>query len=179
MKKKIWIPLLILVILVFVTLVIVQKKRDARPFNHYEFPSTLVINNYTDYRADTLSLYLANKILNLDTLNLTIVYIPDVINDGEMEFYGIVQMLPFEKNQFIMLLSKKKLSLGKLKETISHEFVHIDQYISRDLIVYPGYAMFKGDSIVFKEVKYEDRPFEKDAFKRQDQFKKELEKLLY
>ena len=171
----------IVAIFTIITIItIVQKKRDARPFNHYDFSESLAVNNMTDYdKVDTLSLYLAHQILGLDTLNLIVVYIPEHINEGETEYYGIVQQLPFKKNQFIILLNKNKMSLTKLKETLSHEFVHIQQYISGDLVVYPLYAIYKGEDVYLKEIDYEDRPFEKDAFSKQHKYKRELDKLLY
>jgi hypothetical protein len=41
------------------------------------------------------------------------------------------------------------------------------------------YAIWKGDTLDMLEVKYEDRPFEKEAFRNQDMVSKELKKLLY
>ena len=158
---------------------LIQKRRDARPFASYEFPETVVVENSTNYRADTICMHLAHSILELDTINLILVYIPEHVNDGDMEFYGIVQMLPFKQNQFIILLSRKGMSLSKLKETLAHEFVHIRQYISGDLVVYPLYAVWKGEDVYLKEVPYEDRPFEKDAFRNQGKYLKQLNKALY
>jgi hypothetical protein len=116
--------------------------------------------------------------LGVDTADIIIVYIPKQVNDGEMEFYGIVQHIPFKKNQFVILLNKE-LNMSKLKETLSHEFVHIEQYISGDLVMYPKYAIYKGEDVYFGEVLYWNRSFEKDALKEQGDVIKELNKLLY
>ena len=126
--KKIYILILVVFVAVIALLVVIQNKRDNRSFNYNEFPSTLVIENNTEHRSDTMCLYLL-QMFNVDTANIIIVYIPEHLNDGEMEFYGIVQHIPFKKNQFVILLNKK-LSITKLKETLYHEFVHIEQYIS-------------------------------------------------
>jgi len=175
--KKGWIVLIVvLVIAFFVGLALWQKKHDVRPFNHYDFPETIQVNNATEHRADTICMVLASEILGMDTLNMTIAYMP-TIKTQDTEFYGIIQMLPFRKNQFVMLL-KKDMSLSKLKETLSHEFVHIGQYIYGDLVLYPNYAVYTGDTVTF-DVEYKDRPFEKDAFKQQGNMEKELKKLLY
>jgi hypothetical protein len=180
-SKVIWAILAVLLVFsLFFSIYLIQKKRDARPFNTYDFPSTLVVENATEYdRADTLCLYLAHQILGLDTINLILVYIPEHINDGETEFYGIIQYLPFRPNQFLILLNKNNLSLGKLKETLAHEFVHVDQYLRGDLQIYPLYAVWKGEEISFLETKYEDRPFEKEAFANQGSFVRKLNKFLY
>jgi len=183
MKKKNLLIILLVVFLIIgalISLVVIQKKRDARPFNTYDFPSTLVVQNATTYdRADTICLYLAHQILGLDTMELMIVYIPEHINSGEMEFYGMIQQIPFGKNQFLILLNKDRVSLTRLKEILSHEFVHMDQYISGDLKLYPGFAIYKGEDVYFGETEYEDRPFEKEAFALQGKFVKKLNKFLY
>jgi len=181
-KKNLWIIILVvlLTIGILISLVVIQKRRDARPFNTYDFPQTLVVSNSTNYdRADTLCLYLAHQILGLDTMELMIVYIPEHINSGEMEFYGMIQQIPFGKNQFLILLNKDRVSLTRLKEILSHEFVHMDQYISGDLKLYPGFAIYKGEDVYFGETEYEDRPFEKEAFALQGKFVKKLNKFLY
>ena len=175
--KKGWIVLIVvLVIAFFVGIIVWQKKQDARPFNHYDFPETIQVMNATDYRADTICMLLANEILGMDTLNMTIAYMP-VIKTKDTEFYGVIQHLPFKPNQFVLLL-KKSMSLSKLKETLSHEFVHVGQYVYGDLVLYPSYAVYAGDTVTF-DVEYKDRPFEKDAFKQQTRINKELKELLY
>jgi len=178
--KKFWIVLAIVaVVSLIVWLIVWQNKRDDRPFNQYDFPETINITNTTDHdRADTMCMVLANKILDLDTLNMIIVYIPEVINEGEMEFFGIVQHIPFKTNQFVLLLNPK-MSMSSLMETLSHEFVHIGQYIYGDLEVYPKYAKYAGDSIVFADVMYHNRTFEIEAFSQQSRINKELKRLLW
>jgi hypothetical protein len=124
-------------------------------------------------------MHLAHSVLGLDTANIMIVYIPEHVNEGEIDFYAIVQYLPFRPNQFLILLTRDGMSMGMLKEALSHEFVHIDQYLSRDLVMYPKYAIWKGEDVYFGEIPYEERPFEKDAFQRQGKYLKSLNKVLY
>ena len=165
---------------IYATIGIVQKKMDARPFNHYDFPETMIVSNATEYdAADTISLYLAHHVLGLDTINLIFAYIPENLQEGEMEFYAFVQYLPFKKNQFLILLDKEEMSLSRLKKTLSHEFTHIDQYLRGDLVLYSNYAIWKGEDIYYGEVDYIDRPFEKEAFRDQGWINKDLNKYLY
>jgi len=180
MKKKIYSIILVIIITIgVIILILLQKKRDARPFNTYDFPETINIVNGTNYeKADTIVLVLANKIFNLNTLNLKIYYLSDLIVSEDMIYNAIIQQLHFGHNNYLLLLNKN-LSLSQLKLTLSHEFVHINQYQSGDLKVYKHYAIFKGDSIFFRDVKYRDRSFEKDAFKNQTKILKELNNFLY
>ena len=175
--KKFWIILgVVLVIAFFVGIVLWQKKQDVRPFNHFDFPETVKVENTTEYRADTICMVLVNKVFDLDTLNLIIVYIP-VVNTGDNVFYGIVQMAPFKTNQFVLLL-KKGMSLTKLKEVLSHEFVHVEQYVSGDLVLWGDSCVYKGEEIILNGYN-KDVPFEKDAFDKQKEINKELKELLY
>jgi hypothetical protein len=180
-KRGIWIIVaaLILVVGFIIFMNIRQKKLDSRPFVVYEYPSSITITNGTSFlKADTIILSLAHHIFEIDTMDILLYYIPDHINAGEMEFYGIVQQMPFDKKKFLILVNRK-LNLPKLFETLSHEFVHIDQYSRGDLEIIGKYAIWKGDTIDMTYAKYEDRPFEIEAFSGQSEIAKELKKLLY
>jgi len=178
--KKWWIILIVLaVVSLFVILIVVGKKKDTRPFNHFDFPETVMVTNGTEYeKADTLIMVLANKILGMDTVDIKVYYIPVIVQEGEMEFYGMVQQLPFGEHKYLILLNKK-LSLSNLKTTLSHEFTHIDQYERGDLFVYGNMYDWKEETKSFSDVKYQDRPFEKEAMKQQGKVVKELNELLY
>ena len=73
----------------------------------------------------------------------------------------------------------RKLNLTDLFSTLSHEFIHIDQYDRGDLEIIGKYAVWKGNTLDMTKVKYETRPFEKEAFGKQDAIKKEVKELLY
>jgi hypothetical protein len=184
MKKTLsvvmWVVLAAVAVMTIIAVVgIIQKKMESRPFAHYDFPETIVVENATDYKADTICMHLAHSVLGLDTAYIMIVYIPEHVNEGETDFYAIVQYIPFRKNQFLILLTRDKMSTGMLKETLSHEFVHIHQYLSGDLVMYPKFAIWKGEDIYFGEIPYEERPFEKDAFSNQGKYLKQLNEVLY
>jgi hypothetical protein len=179
-RKYIWIIVVVALLLVglIVVLNIVQKKRDARPFKRQDFSQTIAITNGTEHRVDTIALVLADKIFDMDTIELIFYPIPKIFQEGDMEFYAIVSKVPFGENKFLILLDRK-MSFSKMLTAVSHEFIHIEQYRNGDLDVYGKYAIWKGDTIDMSIVKYDDRPFEKDAFKNQESVKKKLKELLY
>ena len=180
LKVIMWVVIAVVAVMTIIAVAqLVQRKMESRPFASYDFPETIVVENSTNYKADTICMHLAHSVLGLDTINLMLAYIPEHINEGGEEFYGIVQMLPFRPNQFLILLSREGMSFQLLKQTLSHEFVHIHQYISGDLVVYPLYVIWKGEDVYLKEVPYEERPFEKDAFDNQGKYLKKLNKVLY
>jgi len=56
-------------------------------------------------------------------------------------------------------------SIVSILNTTAHEMIHVKQYQSGDLRHTKGKTYWKG--VDFSETKYEDRPWEKDAFKRE------------
>ncbi len=95
MKRFLWIIPVVILVGVIIGIVIWKKKQDARPFNVYEFPSSISVTNGTDSRADTLVLVLAHNVFEMDTLDVKIFYLPESVNEGDIEFFGITQKLPF------------------------------------------------------------------------------------
>ena len=184
-KKTLFIVLgVILFVALIILLMIRDKKMAERPFNHFDFPTTLTIENNTGFEdIDTIALVLAHKVFEYDTMHIIVVYIPDHIGSGEVDgeeymFEAFVQQIPFLPHRYLVLMNKKT-SKRKLQEVLSHEFVHIKQYESGDLYVYGNMYDWKGETNRFSDVKYMERPFEKEAFKNQSKIKKELQKHLY
>ncbi|MCK9544998.1 MAG: hypothetical protein M0R03_23530 [Novosphingobium sp.] len=181
-RKILWIGVIIVAIALFIFLILRQEKKDQRSFNKYEFPETIQVENFTNYqKADTIIMILANKIMKWDSIRVLVYYMHDGTNqNGEIELYGIVQRIPFYPYNYLILLNKN-LSFYKLKETLCHEFIHIDQY--RDPIynlqIFGDIAVYKGDTIKLREVPYDQRPFEQMAFRNQERILKELDKFLY
>ena len=149
MKKNKWIWIVVAALLLFIGFVIFmnirQKRMDARPFVVYEYPETIKITNGTTFpKADTIILALAHQVFKMDTVEILLYYIPDHLNSGEMEFYGIVQQTPFDKKKFLILVNRK-LDLSDLFTTLSHEFIHIHQYDRGDLEINGKYAIWQGE----------------------------------
>jgi len=171
---------IILIIAIFIVLWNIKENRFYnRPFIKYKYPETIKVHNGTNFsKADTIILTLANQIFKIDTAEIFIYYVPEHLNSESMQFYGIVQQSEFDNKKFIIFVNKK-LSTKDLLETLSHEFVHIDQYDRGDLKIIGNYFIWKGDTVDMRDVKYEYRPFEKEAFSKQSYITKKLVKLLY
>jgi len=183
MKKALLILMWVLVAAVAVMTIIairnrVIEKQATTYFAPWNFPPSYSVQNNTDYRADTICLYLAN-LLGLDTLNLIIVYIPEHVEDKDIEFSAFIQQLPFKKNQFLLMIKRDGISFSELKNILSHEFIHIQQYTSGDLVAYINFVIYKGEDVYLKEVPYDERPFEIDAFAKDGKLLKNLNHVLY
>ena len=181
-QKKKWLIIILIVSIVLgsmILLIIHQNKQDKRPFKKMDFIETISIQNGTKYKKiDTVIYVLAHDIFKLDTININVFYLPDVFKKSDLEYYAIVQQIPFIPSGYLILL-KHDMRLPSLKLILSHEFIHIDQYENGYLSVDNKQAIWKGDTIDFKEVKYKDRPFEKEAFDKQRKIYRTLNELLY
>jgi len=175
MKKKFW-WIIIGVVVVIILLILLIPKKKLVSFDGFEFPETVKVENSTDYKIDTISMILANKVFEWDSLRLILFYLPELDND-EVEFKGIVQQLPFVQNSYLLLLNRN-LGFDEVLTVLSHEFIHIEQYKTKRLVVSGKEYWWEGEYGVFDSYDT-SRPFEVEAFSGQSKVKKELKKIIY
>lgn len=180
MKKKGF--LIIGVIVLVMTLVVILLVRRERNVNVYEHPTTLVVNNLTDHKnADTYSKIILNKIYDYDTIILNIYYEPRDYGTNEIDVAGFIQKNPFEPHYYNIFMKKGGLPTS-VKNFLSHELIHLNQMEIGDLIPLfnnDSMIVYKGDTIVYKDVEYQRRPYEMDAMQKDGNVYKELNHLLY
>ena len=181
MKTKGIVFIALTIITVLLAVVLLNKRQqlmDRRHFNKHTFPKSVVVTNMTSMpKVDTIALVLSHLIFKFDTIEVKVYNMPRNFNRGEVEYYGIVQQLPFGRHKYIIFLNPE-MGLSKIKLTMCHEFVHIHQYERGDLELNVNSYIWKGDTIV-PSMKYDERPFEVEAFNKQKSIYKQLENLLY
>jgi len=178
MKKK-WF-ILIGVVVIIIAIIFLLTKREKN-INIYEFPDTIVVENYTTQKnADIYSKIILNKIYKYDTIKLDIFYLNKDLSTTEYDIAGFIQQNPFESHTYIIFIKKGNLPVS-IKYFLSHELIHLHQMEIGDLIQIPNDSMviYKGDSIDFHHVPYKERPFEIDALNTQNDILKKLNHLLY
>ncbi len=181
--KKLWWVLVAIVLLIAVAVIItiiVNKQREKR-VNHFEFPVTMIAKNYTtEKRADTMAMIILNKIFKYDTVTLNIYYAPKHLNNSEYELVGFIQKNPYEEHSYNIFLKNGTLPVS-IKTFLSHELVHLQQMEKGDLVQLSLYEkiIYKNDTIYYSEVPYDKRPYEIDAFSKENKIRKGLNDLLY
>lgn len=181
MKKNIWIILaFIFVILTFVIISILIDRHREKNVNTFEFPKTIVVNNHTEnFRADTIAMIITHLILGYDTINIDIFELKQDLSNDDYEIVGFIQKSGKPHSYQIFL---KKTSKQYVMRFISHELVHLDQMERGDLIPIMGnqeFIVYKGDTIVYKDIPYDKRSYEIDAFSREREIEHQLRNLLY
>lgn len=175
--KKIWkILLIILGIIVFIILIYFLSK--PKSMNKFTFPDTVIVNNNTELEIDTVVKVIINKILKQDSIIIHIFYLNKQMIYDDFEIMGYIEPTSYNNKEYLLFINRQVEQINIL---LSHEFVHLDQYmknelkLNRDLQV----AIYKGDTINLHKVPYKLRPFEQDAYNRQYQILKQLNKILY
>lgn len=175
--KKIWkILLIILGIIVFIILIYFLSK--PKSMNKFTFPDTVIVNNNTEFEIDTTVKVLVNKILNYDSITIYIFYLNKEMIYDDFEIMGYIEPTAYNNREYLLFINKQAEQINML---LSHEFVHLDQYMKKELILNRNLqvAIYKGDTINLLKMPYKSRPFEQDAYNRQYQILKQLNKLLY
>ena len=143
------------------------------------FPETIIVGTtsaepYINLIAKTL----AHKVLNMDTIQLMIVDMPPKMRS----IYDAFVVPGPAPHSYVIFLSPTVRSQSEIRRVLSHEFAHIRQYNSKKLIpvnIDRGIYVWKGDTINFARISYEDREFEIEAFADEVNIKRELYNILY
>ena len=173
MKTKLIIGGVILLLLV--VLCIRSCKKEYIP---QTFPKTLMVKNYTNnQRADTIVMIILNKIMGYDTMTVNLTYkMVDKLDNSEMVFNAFIVANPFEKHSYIIYL-KNNLAPDEVKTTLSHELIHIRQMEDSKLSIFDKGYVWNKDSFNYKNVTYDSRPYEIEAFNGMTEVKSKLDKL--
>lgn len=180
--KRPWLLILIFLLLIALGIVIsivITKRREAR-INRFEFPTTMVANNYTSHKyADTISLVILNKIYQYDTVNLNIYYAPKHLSGDEYDIIGFIQRNPYQPHSYNIFVKNGTLPIS-IKRFLSHELIHLHQMEIGDLVqIDYTKIVYKGDTIYFSQVPYEKRLYEIEASLHENGIQKAVNKLLY
>jgi hypothetical protein len=138
--------------------------------------------NGTDLeKADKIAKVIAHHLFEYDTLTVLLTYMPPQMESvGDIDLQAYVVKAP--KDHFYSIFLSRKLKSSELKKTLCHEFVHIRQMEKGDLIQFPPDKMmsiWKGDTIDYKLIPYDQRPEELEAFNLDDRILRDLEKIWY
>jgi hypothetical protein len=70
----------------------------------------------------------------------------------------------YKNNQSIIFI-KPSLTRTKSIKILSHELIHLQQYLDERLIVFEnGYVCWENDTLDFRKIPYDKRPWEREAF---------------
>ena len=172
MKTKIIIG--VIVLLLFSILCIRSCKTRYLP---QTFPSTIVVKNYTNnQRADTITMIILNKVMGYDTMTVNLYKLTDMFDNDDVILNAHTVTNAFEKHNY-MIFMKNDLSYEEMKKTLAHELIHVKQMNDSKLYIFDKGYVWNKDSFNYKNVTYESRPYEIEAFNGMAEVKSKLDKL--
>jgi hypothetical protein len=154
---------LISLLIILVILCIYCVSQPIKYHNDLKFSKTITINNNYNKEYDTVLLVLSNHVFKFDTISIFL--IETEIDSGFKSF-----TTPYIFYHSYLIMIDKNVKYNEIKTILCHEFIHIQQVESDDLILPIGINhdfIYKGDTIPY-ETKYLDRQWEIDAFNKTD-----------
>lgn len=156
-------------------LLIKKGSAEEKPFNQIELSSNNNFNNgiFPAYYDTILSV--AMDEMGLVGNNVVIEKLSD---NAREQFDGQLRAhIRYYNGSFYLFT--EELDRSDAIEVLSHEVLHMQQYISGDLVYDNLMVIWKGDEIGLDSREYEERPWETDAYRRQANLIELVEKKLY
>jgi hypothetical protein len=177
--KKIIIIVLSVLLLGLIIFYLVKSSKE-KYFESIELSENNTITNFSSHRYVDTVVSVGLDLLNIKDNYVTIRDVPEQIVESfkQQNDMDLGASIIGAKDQYIIYINK--MSKTTSTKIISHELIHLEQYDSDRLrVIGNGVVMWEGREINVLDIPYNDRPWEKEAFKRQDDLEKKLLEKLY
>jgi uncharacterized membrane protein len=169
--------LIVGIILIFIGLVLIITSKEAY-FEKVELSS----NNLVANRSELAYVDSIVKV-GLDSLEIKGVAIivrpmsKELLNSfKDKEELDLAASIRGKNGQYILYV--KKTNRREAIEVVAHELIHLQQYQSRDLVLYKDYVIYKKDTFKGSEP-YQNRLWEVEAFKEGPKLARKIVEELY
>lgn len=174
MKKNLITIGLIVLIITIIVFIIYKSSQPEKPFNKIDLPTNNVIyNNVFPKYYDTILVVAMDK-LNIKNQTINVLRISD---NSKIEGYDLKAHIRYYEGVFYIFIDD--LDRDQAIKIISHEVIHMEQYLKKDLIYEDGIVLWKNEVYDLKLIDYSSRPWEEDAFKRQGELSRNVNNVLY
>ena len=179
MKFKEILIVLLIILSVSLLSILVITKADANddPYKQVELTTyNYVLNGTQNNSYDTV----AKVALDAAGIVGVQVFIQELSESAKSQFDGELKAhVRYFNGQFYLFISN--LDHKEAIEVISHEVVHIQQYLSGDFVYNQdsNETYWKGELYYPDNIPYERRPWEKDAFGTQSSISNKVSSTLY
>jgi hypothetical protein len=175
MKKNLIKIVLAVLVVSAIIFFVTKTKAEDRPFNLVELTSNnLITNNKLPEFYDTI-LSVGLDQAGIKDQHIIINHLSDGAKnqfDGELRAH-----IRFYNGSFYLFIDELDRDLAI--QVISHEIIHIKQYISGDLSYENSVLVWKGDVIDLTNVEYSRREWENEAFSLENQISTPVYQILW
>lgn len=172
MFKRYW--YVVLIVLFIIGLIVYFTTLEPMVKKSYEIPHTFEFVNTTSFHEVDTIVYVGTRyIIGKDSLKMNILSNKRFFSKNP-EYEAILEKYPSHYNLHL----SHKLDSREISTVVAHELVHLDQYLKNRLIIKEDSILFNG-KIYSAELPYKERPWEQEAFEKQDSMRIKLNELLY
>ncbi len=175
MNKKLVFGIIISLIILLLIIFLVLRKKEINYFNQVTLSENNRIFNLVDnkYYDTVLS-------VGLDETGMkdVVVIILPITQASKNNFTGDLKAhIRYHDGNFYLYTD----SYGHKESirVISHEIIHIKQYLSKDLVFENGIVYWRGDVFDLQSSDYETRPWENEAFSEEGPLNNKISNILY
>jgi predicted metallopeptidase len=180
MKKQVRIAIIVLLVLlsIFGLYKLVTYQSKIMYFKPITFENINYINNKTDMKyADTI-IRAGLDILKIQNIQILVTPLTEQ-SKNQFAKDGIKLDAHIRATSGGYIIWVSNLSRSEMIKVLSHELIHLKQYSDKKLSVVDSNVIWNGEFIDLSVVKYEDRPFEIEAFQKQTDLLNKIEKIVY
>jgi hypothetical protein len=156
---------------------ILLATREEKAFNKVTLKYHNKVTNYTNMTfLDTVA-YVGMDTLGLCDIELQIKPLSDQAKQNFGSNVELKALIFGNGNQYVIWIDE--MGREESINTISHELIHLLQYKSREFVYEGMYVYWNRSKYDFKEMPYETRPWEVDAFEKQVPLQRKIRGVLY
>lgn len=159
---------------------LLNKQNKEQYFNPIELSENNGIVNFSKHNYVDTVVSIGLDVLNIKNNYVTIRDVPEQIveNFKKQNDMDLGASIIGTNDQYIIYINE--LSRITSTKIISHELIHLEQYDSGRLrVISSGVVLWEGKEMNVLDIPYNERPWEKEAFRRQDDLEKKILEKLY
>jgi hypothetical protein len=175
MKKNL-IIIISIILLILLILLIVKSDFEEKPFKNVVLSENNQIINRTNINYYDTILNVGLDELKIEGISVVVI---EMTENMRRQFNGELKAhVRFHENVYYLFIGNENRSNSI--DIISHEIIHINQYHTNQ-IVFDGIDIvtWEGQPFGKNDIEYELRPWEIDAFKKQNELSARINNILY
>jgi hypothetical protein len=173
--KRLWLILGLVVVLISLFFIVIKVTGEEKYFNKVDLSYNNVISNTINP-----SFYDTILSVGLDEMGImgqTIV-VSQLSDASKLQFNGELKAHIRYYNGVFYLFIDEYSRLQSI-QIISHEIIHIDQYLSEQLVYENNMVIWETQPYDIDQLEYDNRPWERDAFDRENMLSSKINNILY
>lgn len=175
MKKNLLKILAVVVLILLVLLLLESNGEKDRPFTQVILNEKNAVNNFERPAFYDTIIKVGLDIMMIDGVIVNVAKLSDGAKsnfDGDLKAH-----VRYFNGSFYLFIDE--MSREEAITVISHEIIHMKQYLDEDLIFENGSVIWRGQQFSLESVDYDNRPWEKEAFDNEGSVSEDIQKIVW